>query len=169
MGHSKTDSVVYLDPSLNTSNLGDAIIRLAEKAAKDPRDVPNNVHAAELDILAKHAETSLMSAYQIAEKGKRHDAIDAIKSDAEGALVGEEAGKIPEKLFGKLFKELESRVMRSSVLETGRRIDGRETRDQAKGKQGENGEGFLHMGNGLRSRTLAKKVRRKKDELKEDQ
>src|SRR5204862_385405 len=42
------------------------------------------------------------------------------------ARVGEEPGKVLPNLFGKLFKELESRVMRGSVIETGRRIDGRD-------------------------------------------
>jgi polyribonucleotide nucleotidyltransferase len=104
----------------------DAIIRLAEKAAKEPRDVQTNAYEAELALLARHVEDELKDAYQIAEKGARHVRIDAIKSEAAAALVGEEPGKIPPNLFGKLFKELESRVMRGSVIETGRRIDGRD-------------------------------------------
>jgi polyribonucleotide nucleotidyltransferase len=104
----------------------DAIIRLAEKAAKEPREVRTDVYEAELSLLARHAEDDLKAAYQIAQKGARHDRIDAIKSEAVATLVGEEEGKIPLGLFGKLFKELESRVMRNSVIETGRRIDGRD-------------------------------------------
>ncbi|MEA2824775.1 MAG: polyribonucleotide nucleotidyltransferase [Alphaproteobacteria bacterium] len=104
----------------------DAIIRLAEKAAKEPREMKTNEYVAELDLLARHVEDELKSAYQIAEKGSRHVRIDAIKSEAAAALVGEEPGKIPPNLFGKLFKEMESRVMRGSVIETGRRIDGRD-------------------------------------------
>jgi polyribonucleotide nucleotidyltransferase len=104
----------------------DAIIRLAEKAAKEPRDVQTNEYKAELALLARHVEDELKAAYQIAEKGGRHVRIDAIKSEAAAALVGEEPGKIPPNLFGKLFKEMESRVMRGSVIETGRRIDGRD-------------------------------------------
>jgi polyribonucleotide nucleotidyltransferase len=104
----------------------DAIIRLAEKAAKEPRDVQTKLYEAELALLARHVEDELKSAYRIAEKGSRHVRIDAIKSEAAAALVGEEPGKIPPNLFGKLFKEMESRVMRGSVIETGRRIDGRD-------------------------------------------
>jgi polyribonucleotide nucleotidyltransferase len=104
----------------------DAIIRLAEKAAKEPRDVQTNEYEAELDLLARHVEEELKAAYQIAEKGARHVRIDAVKSEAAATLVGEEPGKIPPNLFGKLFKEMESRVMRGSVIETGRRIDGRD-------------------------------------------
>ena len=104
----------------------DAIIRLAEKAAKEPREVKTNEYEAELALLARHAEEELKAAYQIAHKGARHERIDAIKAEASASLVGEEEGKIPPTLIGKLFKELESRVMRGSVIETGRRIDGRD-------------------------------------------
>ena len=104
----------------------DAIIRLAEKGAKEPRDVHTNEYEAELALMAGRVENDLKAAYQVAHKGARHERIDAIKSDASAALVGEEEGKIPQSLFGKLFKEMESRVMRGSVIETGRRIDGRD-------------------------------------------
>jgi polyribonucleotide nucleotidyltransferase len=102
------------------------IIRLAERAAKEPRDVHTNEYVSEGELLARHAEEHLKAAYQIPEKARRHERIDAIKSQCAAALEGEESGRIPETLFGKLFKELESRVMRSSVIETGRRIDGRD-------------------------------------------
>jgi len=102
------------------------IIRLAERAAKEPREVQTAEYAAEGEALARHAEEQLKSAYQIPEKAKRHERIDAIKAEAEAALAGEEAGKIPPALMGKLFKQLESRVMRGSVIDTGRRIDGRD-------------------------------------------
>ena len=59
-----------------------------------------------------------------AAKGERHLRIDAVKTEAAASLVGEEEGKIPPGLFGKLFKALESRVMRGAVIETGIRIDG---------------------------------------------
>ena len=73
-----------------------------------------------------NAEAALKEAYQIAEKAARRGRIDEIKSEAVAALVGEEDGKIAEKTFGKLFKELESSVMRNAVIDTGRRIDGRD-------------------------------------------
>jgi polyribonucleotide nucleotidyltransferase len=102
------------------------IIRLAERAAKEPREVQTTEYAAEGELLSRHAEEQLKSAYQIPEKSKRHERIDAIKAEAEAALGGEEPGKVAPALMGKLFKALESRVMRSSVIDTGRRIDGRD-------------------------------------------
>src|SRR5580692_2572852 len=50
----------------------DAIIRLAEKAAKEPRDLPVTEDAAHLETIAKVAENDLKAAYQIAEKAARH-------------------------------------------------------------------------------------------------
>ena len=104
----------------------DAIIRLAEKAAKEPREIKVEDHEAELAQLAKVAEAGLKAAYQVPEKGLRHDRIDAIKAEAAAALEGEGEGKIAPTLLKKLFKELESRVMRTSVIDTGHRIDGRD-------------------------------------------
>src|SRR4029077_11846862 len=54
-----------------------AIIRLAERAAKEPRDVQTREYAAEGEVLARQAEEDLKAAYQVPEKGKRHDRIDA--------------------------------------------------------------------------------------------
>src|SRR5438105_10804623 len=102
------------------------IIRLAERAAKEPREIQTTEYIAEAELLARHAEQQMKAAYQVPEKAKRHEAIDTIKAAAAAALAGDEPGKIPEALLGKLFKQLESRVMRSSVLETGHRIDGRD-------------------------------------------
>lgn len=64
MGHSKTDSVVYLDPSLNTSNLGDAIIRLAvEHWFLEPVErAGRQVHRLPLTRSLDHDERDLLHA-----------------------------------------------------------------------------------------------------------
>src|ERR1700719_2821201 len=58
----------------------DAIIRLAEKAAKEPRDLvaPDNA-ALEKEMLGL-VEQELRSAYAIPDKMARHDALDAAKA-----------------------------------------------------------------------------------------
>src|SRR5918911_226559 len=58
----------------------DAIIRLAEKAAKEPRDfaIADNVQL-EKDMLAL-IEQDLRAAYAIAQKQERHKAVDAAKT-----------------------------------------------------------------------------------------
>jgi len=96
----------------------DGIIRLAEKAAKEPRDVKVDTYEDEAKALADIAEAALKEAYQIAEKAARHQRIETIRAAAALALLGDEEGKLSENVFSKLFKELESRVMRDSVIET---------------------------------------------------
>ena len=59
------------------------IIRLAERAAKEPRDVRTTEYIAESELLARHTEDQLKSAYQIPEKAKRHERIDAIKGELD--------------------------------------------------------------------------------------
>jgi polyribonucleotide nucleotidyltransferase len=103
----------------------DAIIRLAEKAAKAPREVVTEDYSSEEATLASACENDIKAAYQIAEKGVRQDRISEIKKSAIEELVGDEDGKIASGTFGKLFKKLESRVMRTTTLETRKRIDGR--------------------------------------------
>jgi polyribonucleotide nucleotidyltransferase len=104
----------------------DAIIRLAEKAAKDPRELKLADYAAESERVADGYREKLKAAYQIAEKTARRDQIQAFREQAAAELAGETPDRIAPNTFGKLFKSLESQVMRRAVLETGRRIDGRD-------------------------------------------
>jgi polyribonucleotide nucleotidyltransferase len=105
-----------------------AIIRLAEKAAKEPREVAVDDAGQQAKELAAAVERGLKDAYQIALKQDRRSRIEEIRANAMAQFCGDGEGKIPENAFAKFFKEAESRVMRSAVLETGRRIDGRDTK-----------------------------------------
>ncbi len=100
----------------------EAIIRLAERAAKEPRSLPVNLHAALGEKIKALTEADLKEAYQIPEKGARHDRISAIKARAKEHFAAE----ADEKAISGQFKEIEAHVMRSAVLDTGRRIDGRD-------------------------------------------
>ncbi|MGD0189862.1 MAG: polyribonucleotide nucleotidyltransferase [Rhizomicrobium sp.] len=104
----------------------DLIIKLAERAAKEPRDIPVNEYAAHEEKLKAFAQSELMAAYQIPQKGARHDRIDEVKLRAKAEFVGEGDGKVADGVFKGLFKDLEAHVMRSAVLDTGTRIDGRD-------------------------------------------
>jgi polyribonucleotide nucleotidyltransferase len=102
----------------------DAIIRLAEKSAKDPREIPvDETKAAYAEIKAFSA-TELGSAFQIPEKHLRRDKIADVRARAAQQFAGE--GKLPENKFNGLFHDLEGEVMRNAVLDTKRRIDGRD-------------------------------------------
>jgi polyribonucleotide nucleotidyltransferase len=104
----------------------DAIIRLAEKAAKDPRPVPEDVHAKLREKLKAEAGKDLASAFQIAEKHVRRDAIAAVRDRLKEQYVGEGEGKVAANTFGNLMHDVEAHVMRNAVLDTKRRIDGRD-------------------------------------------
>ena len=105
----------------------DAIIGLAEMCAKDPWQLPEPVEAeAEAErIMQELAAADLAEAYRIPVKQERHERIDAIRQRVEEALAAREIG--PE-IAAKKFKSLESTIMRGAILDTGTRIDGRDTR-----------------------------------------
>jgi polyribonucleotide nucleotidyltransferase len=104
----------------------DMIIRLAEKAAKDPRPMPEAGNSTMLEEIRKVAGINLTGAFQIPEKHLRRDRIAEIKKKTAEYFVGEGDGKITAKEFGNLFHDLEAQIMRNAVLDTGRRIDGRD-------------------------------------------
>ncbi|HUZ62883.1 MAG TPA: polyribonucleotide nucleotidyltransferase [Acetobacteraceae bacterium] len=104
-----------------------AIIDLAENAAKEPWALPEpseeeKALAAKVDALAR---AGLAEAYQEKQKQARQDKVSAAKKAAATALAAE--GIEPEKAKG-LFKELEADIVRNAILDTGLRIDGRDTR-----------------------------------------
>ncbi|MEN3211965.1 polyribonucleotide nucleotidyltransferase [Methylorubrum populi] len=107
----------------------EAIIRLAEKAAKEPRDFspPENadVEKAVLDI----CEAELRDAYKITVKQDRYKAVDAVKAKVVAALCPAEGEQkfTPEKVKA-AFKEAQSKVVRWNILDTGSRIDGRDVK-----------------------------------------
>jgi polyribonucleotide nucleotidyltransferase len=104
----------------------DAIIRLAEKAAKDPRPVPEDVHAALREKLKAAAGKDLAAAFQIPEKHVRRDAIAAVRNKLAADYVGEGEGKVAANTFSNLMHDVEGHVMRNAVLDTKKRIDGRD-------------------------------------------
>jgi len=107
----------------------EAIIRLAEKAAKEPRDYQpadaSEVEKAVLDI----AEKDLREAYKITKKQDRYAAVDAVKAKVMEALLPAEgeARFEPEKVKA-AFKEVQAKVVRWNILDDGKRIDGRDLR-----------------------------------------
>jgi polyribonucleotide nucleotidyltransferase len=104
-----------------------AIIELAEHAAKEPWPLKEKT-PAELALAARVDEvirTGIAEAYQEKVKQVRHEKVAAAKKVALAALTAE--GHDTE-LAKDLFKDLEADVVRNAILETGIRIDGRDTR-----------------------------------------
>jgi len=103
-----------------------AIIRLAEKAAKDPRPVPENTSAPMVAKIKAAAGSELATAFKIPVKHERRDAIAAVRKKHEADFVGEGEGKLTSKDYGNMFHDVEADVMRNAVLDTKKRIDGRD-------------------------------------------
>ncbi|MGI8526933.1 MAG: polyribonucleotide nucleotidyltransferase [Pseudolabrys sp.] len=104
-----------------------AIIQLAEKAARDPRDhqIPDN-SAMEKEMLGI-AEKELRTAYAIPRKQERQNAVAAVKKKVMDHYFPAGAEPAHDKLkVGGVFKELEAKIVRWNVLDTGKRIDGRD-------------------------------------------
>ncbi|MDA9190431.1 polyribonucleotide nucleotidyltransferase [Alphaproteobacteria bacterium] len=102
-----------------------AIIELAESAAKDPRDLPQEAPEAEaIRNTLSSLKPEVEKGYAISDKTQRQEALSSVKAKAV-ELAGEDADGV---LVGGIMKELESDVVRSAILKTGMRIDGRDTK-----------------------------------------
>jgi polyribonucleotide nucleotidyltransferase len=108
-----------------------AIIRLAEKAAKEPRDYTPADHSVVEKAVLKIAEKDLRKAYKITTKAERYKAVDAVKAKVMEALVSAEPdGKktfTKEEVAGQ-FKEAQAKIVRWNILDDGIRIDGRDVK-----------------------------------------
>ena len=101
-----------------------AIIELAEQAAKEPRpieDTPQEV----IDLSQKVqelGEVGLREAYKETVKQVRQEKISEAKKSVIEQLSEEE-----EKIVSSPLKNLEKDIVRRDILDTGKRIDGRDT------------------------------------------
>ncbi len=103
----------------------DAIIDLAESAAKEPRDLPQEApEAAPLRDTLSALRDKMVAAYGHGDKTERQAAIAEVRAEAVN-LAGDDSDSIT---VGSLMKEMESDIVRSDILKTGKRIDGRDTK-----------------------------------------
>jgi len=104
----------------------DAIIALAEKCAKEPWPLPPaSVEPALEARVAAIAEAPLREAYKESVKQTRYARIGEIKADLVKTLAAEE---IAANVVSEAFKDLEAKIVRGNILQSGTRIDGRDTR-----------------------------------------
>ena len=104
-----------------------AIIELAERAAKEPWPLPEPSEAeatlaTRIDALAR---VTIAEAYQEKVKQARYEKVGAAKKAVAEVLAAE--GLDVEKAKAKL-KDLEADIVRNAILDTGLRIDGRDTK-----------------------------------------
>src|SRR6185312_13557500 len=90
-----------------------AIIQLAEKAAKEPRDFAQpDTKAVEKEMFGI-VEADLRKAYAIPAKHQRQDAVSAVKKKAMEHFFpdGKDNPERPMQLVGGVFKELEAKIV----------------------------------------------------------
>jgi len=102
-----------------------AIIALAEQAAKDPWTLPNpgyDAKALKDQIKAKYG-AELQAAYANVQKQARYDAVGAVKEKVKAELKND---TLPPEALGLALHDVEAEIVRFAILDTGKRIDGRD-------------------------------------------
>ncbi|WP_279482705.1 polyribonucleotide nucleotidyltransferase [Aureimonas sp. SK2] len=106
----------------------EAIIKLAEHAAKEPREHNVPDHSALEGEMLSIAEGELRDAYKNTDKQARYAAVDAVKAKVMAHFLPEGATetKFSKEEVGAVFKELQAKIVRWNILDTKSRIDGRD-------------------------------------------
>ena len=105
----------------------DAIIDLAEHAAKEPFDFTAEDHSDVVASIKKLVGDDIKAAYTHQAKHARHEAVGAAKKKAAEALVktDENPDGVEPAKFAAAFKECEAEVLRRDIIENSHRVDGR--------------------------------------------
>ena len=104
----------------------DAIVKLAERAAKEPWELKPKDDAEMIARVRAIGESELGAAYAIAGKHERRDSVAAVKDKVVAALVPEDDDGTQAAKVASAFKEAEKDIVRSSILDSKKRIDGRD-------------------------------------------
>ena len=104
----------------------EAIIKLAEKAAKEPRELHNADKSGVEKAVLEVGEADLRAAYSLTVKQERYKAVDAVKKKVFDALVPAEGAKFSKEEVGEAFHNAQAKVVRWNILDHGTRIDGRD-------------------------------------------
>ncbi len=104
-----------------------AIIELAEHAAKDPWTLaePSEAEIALKKRIDELGRASLAEAYQERVKQQRYERVGAAKKAVTAKLTEEGLNADAAK---PMLKDLEADIVRNAILDTGLRIDGRDTK-----------------------------------------
>ena len=105
----------------------DAIIELAEMAAKPAWDFTSPDYTAEKKAMKKVAEKGIKAAYKKTDKMERQELLRQTRIAAEEALMesDENPDGMKSNVFSDVFKSIESETVRTTVIKTKKRIDGR--------------------------------------------
>jgi polyribonucleotide nucleotidyltransferase len=108
----------------------DAIIELAEVAAKEPYELPEQADLSSIaDEIKSEFGASIIEAYGFKEKKDRRAKLDDIKAAVKAKHITEDTDEGTAVRIAGMIKDLEADVLRGDVLEKKVRIDGRGTTD----------------------------------------
>ena len=105
----------------------DAIISLAKKAAKDPWSLPEKdeeIKNLPADI-SKEYKNDFIKAYKITEKQKRSERLSILRGEINQKFEKETISSV---LLADAIKNVEKDIVRGELINTGNRIDGRDTK-----------------------------------------
>ncbi len=104
--------------------------KLRELAGKPklPLVVPTHV-LENKDAIHASAYPKLEKACFLATKQERHEGIKAIQAELAAQYAAQLEDEKQKKLFNALFEDMQYNILRSSILNNGRRVDGRGTED----------------------------------------
>ena len=108
----------------------DAIVELADHAAKEPVDFQPTDDSAMIEAINGLVGPDIRSAFAIKEKAARQAGVAAAKFKVMAELAKSEArpdGFDPVKLSS-AFKDAEAHVLRRDIIENGHRVDGRDVK-----------------------------------------
>ncbi|QYF86890.1 polyribonucleotide nucleotidyltransferase [Brevundimonas sp. PAMC22021] len=105
----------------------DAIIDLAEHAAKEPFDFQGEDHSDVVASIKSLVGEDIKAAYTHPGKYDRRSGVDAAKKTAAAKLVktDENPDGVDSSKFSAAFKECEAEVLRRDIIENSHRVDGR--------------------------------------------
>jgi polyribonucleotide nucleotidyltransferase len=104
----------------------EAIIDLAEQAAKEPWELKLEDDGALKTAVKKLVGKQITAAYKLTAKAERQAALGVAKKALSEAYADQDA--TTKLKTSKLFKKLEAEIVRGAILKDGRRIDGRDTK-----------------------------------------
>ncbi|RCL03782.1 MAG: polyribonucleotide nucleotidyltransferase [Candidatus Tokpelaia sp. JSC161] len=103
----------------------DAIIKLAEVAAREPREFEREdsfvLETRMLDLL----ENDLREAFQIRDKKARDSILTGLEMNFKKQLISFQGDQLTDKQMTAVFQRVQSRLFRRDILDCGTRIDGR--------------------------------------------
>ena len=117
------DAVMFAHESMQ--EVIEMIINLARKCAKDPMSIEEKDNADITSFIDGEVRSKLEKAFQITDKQERYNQVGIIKDEMIEKLNEKFDDNYDEIEASGVFKDIESSIVRSSILKESKRIDGR--------------------------------------------